>query len=617
MKRELAWAALALGLLPVLLLGAGCTTAQTGPYVSATQLAFGALTSVLPLEIGKDGDTDLEWSVQTSQAWISLARSAASTTSVRQVGQTLSGTGPVRVLVSVDRTGLPAGDLAGTLAVTTSDGNATVAVSASVGAANAPALSVSPLTLDLGATSTSGAFSVNNAGGGTLNWTAAAAAGAPWITSVSPASGTNGANVIITIDRTGLAPGTYNGSVTVASSVGNQTVAVQMSVPTPVLSVTPSTLDFGAATTALQISIRNAGGSILNWSVAANQGWVTFGAGRTATATGTGDSLVTVNVDRTGLPEGANAANVVVTAGAQTATVAVTATVPGSVGPVASMTPSLIDLGSTGDTATLSIENLGGGLLDWSLASDQAWLLIEGPAAGPSNSATVNVRVDRDAISGAVEGTLSLTSNGGNLTTTVRAVATPVPSVTPDVLDFGKDTTSLPVTLSNAGQGLMAWTTQSSQSWLTVTPATATTPAGGTRALTIRVNRAGQTEGTHTGAVTITAENGGSITLDVTMQVNVTPTIVSLTSDLAEVAPGGAVIAQVAATDADDATLTYSWDAPDGGTITGGGESVQWTAPTTPGDYRIEVTVSDGRVSVTATLTITVYPTGTIVVPIS
>jgi hypothetical protein len=48
------------------------------------------------------------------------------------------------------------------------------------------------------------------------------------------------------------------------------------------------------------------------------------------------------------------------------------------------------------------------------------------------------------------------------------------------------------------------------------------------------------------------------------------------------------------ANDADGDTITYQWSA-DGGTITGEGSTITWTAPATSDNYTIEVTVSDGQ----------------------
>jgi chitinase len=48
------------------------------------------------------------------------------------------------------------------------------------------------------------------------------------------------------------------------------------------------------------------------------------------------------------------------------------------------------------------------------------------------------------------------------------------------------------------------------------------------------------------------------------------------------------------ASDADGDTLTYQWSAS-GGTITGEGSSITWTAPAASDNYTIKLTVSDGK----------------------
>ena len=74
---------------------------------------------------------------------------------------------------------------------------------------------------------------------------------------------------------------------------------------------------------------------------------------------------------------------------------------------------------------------------------------------------------------------------------------------------------------------------------------------------------------------------------------------------------GASITLTCNATDADGDTLSYSWTAS-GGTISGSGSSVTWTAPNTAGTYTITVKVSDGKGGeATASKTITVSASGT------
>ena len=76
---------------------------------------------------------------------------------------------------------------------------------------------------------------------------------------------------------------------------------------------------------------------------------------------------------------------------------------------------------------------------------------------------------------------------------------------------------------------------------------------------------------------------------------NQLPSISSLTADYeGEVNPTDSFQIECDASDPDEDELVYSWTVS-GGTISGGGSTVTWTAPEDLGTYTITVQVSDGR----------------------
>src|SRR4030042_5534445 len=89
-----------------------------------------------------------------------------------------------------------------------------------------PIMSVTPMELDFGETETLMSLDIHNTGGGTLEWTAAENPDAPWITSVSPASGTGNAAVEVTVDRALLEGSSATGTISVSSNGGDQDVTV-------------------------------------------------------------------------------------------------------------------------------------------------------------------------------------------------------------------------------------------------------------------------------------------------------------------------------------------------------------------------------------------------------
>jgi hypothetical protein len=75
-----------------------------------------------------------------------------------------------------------------------------------------------------------------------------------------------------------------------------------------------------------------------------------------------------------------------------------------------------------------------------------------------------------------------------------------------------------------------------------------------------------------------------------------------------EVSPSTEIPIRCVATDPDKDTLTYAWTAS-GGTITGEGSDVTWTAPEETGDYEITTTVTDANGGeVSDSISVTVKP---------
>jgi hypothetical protein len=75
--------------------------------------------------------------------------------------------------------------------------------------------------------------------------------------------------------------------------------------------------------------------------------------------------------------------------------------------------------------------------------------------------------------------------------------------------------------------------------------------------------------------------------------VNNPPIISSLTTDQQIAQPLGKVILDCRASDPESDNLSYRWTAS-GGFIEGSAEKVSWTAPNSPGSYKVTVVVSDG-----------------------
>ena len=175
------------------------------------------------------------------------------------------------------------------------------------------AFSVTPSALSFsvpaGQTLPSQDVTVSNDGTGQLSWTASA--DQTWIV-LGSSSGLVDAGATATlsvgIDTAGLAPGDYTGTVTVSSAGGtSHAVSVTLTVtPPPILSVTPSQLNFTAeeggsspASQGLVVSLTNAGPNSF-WSASSDAAWLSFNP----VQAGAGSTDVFVNVDISGLAAG-------------------------------------------------------------------------------------------------------------------------------------------------------------------------------------------------------------------------------------------------------------------------------------------------------------------------
>jgi hypothetical protein len=220
--------------------------------------------------------------------------------------------------------------------------------------------------------------------------------------------------VSVTVDRTGLGPGDYTGTVTVLSNNGTEVVDISMTIPeNPVLAVSSDSLDFGTEQSVLSFEITNAGAGTLTWNVAGDQTWITVDP--TSGSTTTDTDQVSVTVDRTGLGPGDYAGIVTVLSNGGTEVVDISMTIPEN--PVLAVSPDSLDFGTEQTVLSFEITNAGTGTLTWNVAGDQTWITVD-PTSGSTTTDTdqVSVTVDRTGLGpGDYAGSVTVSSNGGSV----------------------------------------------------------------------------------------------------------------------------------------------------------------------------------------------------------
>ncbi|NQT63603.1 MAG: carboxypeptidase regulatory-like domain-containing protein [Candidatus Marinimicrobia bacterium] len=365
--------------------------------VSITTLDFGSTSSSLPFTIINSGEGTLEWSVVENSDWISVNPANGNIADEQS-----------SVIVSVDRSGLSAGDYTETIAITSNGGSSSIQVTTNV---EGPVLILSNNSLSFGTSTDNLTFTVSNGGIGELTYNAVYSAG--WLT-VTPTSGSASTEtdvLTVTVNRSGLAYGNYFETITMTSNSNSETVDVMMTIPdpsSPQLSAYPASVDFGSNSLEEKCYITNTGSGMLSWNISNDKSWISCLPVSGTTESETDEVVITV--DRLGLSPGDYTGTVTITSDGGNQNINLSMVIPDE--PSLSIAPSYLDFGTSESIMPFNVANAGTGDLDWSVSDNQEWITTS-PSSG-SGYGTVNVSITRDGLStGDYSGTVTVSSNGG------------------------------------------------------------------------------------------------------------------------------------------------------------------------------------------------------------
>lgn len=434
----------------------GFVTPSWALQVSPSALTFSATSggtdpALQTVVLSNNRTRERTWMATSNASWITVTPSSGTITTENDT-----------VSVRTTSAGLAAGLYSASVTITETRQSGSIRrtilpVTLSVtGVAATPAIQLSLSSLAFSGTAggvnpAPKTFSISNAGGGTLAWTASNTAA--WLI-LSPASGTNSGTVTASIAANSLAAGTYSTTVTVsAPGATTKTIPVTLTLTaatlSPVIGLNTTSLGFagtvgGANPSAQTIGISNAGGSTLAWTAGDNVIWLTL-----SPLSGTNAGTITATVNLAGLLAGSYAATVTVTAtGATPKTIPITLTVTGSTssGTIGFSPANLAFSGTIGGTnpaaKTFNLTNTGGGTLSWTVSDNATWVQLT-PASGTTTTET-------DPISASV--TLSgLAAGTYNAIITVTAAgSTNSPQQIP---------VSLTLSVTAAGTASLTWNT--------------------------------------------------------------------------------------------------------------------------------------------------------------
>ncbi len=341
----------------------------------------------------------------------------------------------------------------------------------------------------------------------------------------------------------------------------------------PVLTVAPTTLNFGAVQkgtkTALSVAIGNSGGKPLAWTAdTGGTKWLTLQATSGDVLPGGGPQSLTVFCNTTTLGIGTYSATLHVLTGVGNSSINVLLQVVAQKQARLSVSTGSVDFqtmdASQQATQAISISNTGTLQLDWQITSNEDWVTFDrtsGSIQPSGTSQAVNVQVDTTGLQpGSYSAALTVGSNGGTTQITVFLVVaapstptatptatptpTPTPTVTPTItptptptptvaatgricdlsatLDFGTaqrgQTVTQPLALGNCGSAAFTWTAKSGNAWITIDNTGGTLdPNNATATINVTVDTTSLTgAGSHTGTV-IFYSSVGNQTVNITV----------------------------------------------------------------------------------------------------
>ena len=192
---------------------------QAGPVIEVipTTLAFGEDKETLGLNIKNTGQATLNWSIVKNSNWFELDQTSGSTVAGQQSS----------IVVTVKRAGLEPKNYISTFTITSNGGSKDVTVTMTV--TDIP-LQVRPEQLDFGSISTAQTLTLINNSGTSVSYTLRPSNS--WIIP-EKTSGlvTYSENINVRVDRSGLSPNDYPGTLRIEVAGRSRDIPVKMTVP--------------------------------------------------------------------------------------------------------------------------------------------------------------------------------------------------------------------------------------------------------------------------------------------------------------------------------------------------------------------------------------------------
>jgi len=257
-------------------------------------------------QVRNSGNATLDYTVGTNRGWLSVSPQSGSSDGEWDT-----------ITVTADATSLTDGEYTGTISVSStgaSNSPQEISVTFSVGSEE-PTIVLNKEALYFShfkgnSNPSSQYFQIKNYGLGTLNYSLSCEDG--WVTILPPSGSSSGEwdSISVTVDAESLSLGRHSTSVSITSPDADNspqtltvTVAVNDESNPPVIELTESALNFGAAsdvaTSNQYFWIKNSGLGTMNWTLEADSDWLNC-----SPLAGADEGKIVVSVDTSGLAVG-------------------------------------------------------------------------------------------------------------------------------------------------------------------------------------------------------------------------------------------------------------------------------------------------------------------------
>ena len=520
--------------------GGGGTTGQVAPSSLSFAYQAGAATGASSQSLLVNGAIGTTYSASvsltsgTSSNWLSVSPSS---------GTFSTGT-PTALTVSIINQTLPVGTYTASITITNSSGVTTVPVTLSVTSGQVLVSNPGSFTFQVPAGSsgpTSQTLILNTSTGSTptgLSYTITPSVS--WLSVTPAAAQTTPAYLSVVVNTAGLPSGFNVGTLSISAlgAANNPLVIPVVVAIVGGVTITPNTLSFSAfpggsspPAQLLTLTASNATTFVASAYTSSGGNWLSV-----SPQTSTTPASLAVTASTTNLAIGTYTGTVAITSAGTTQNIPVTLTVSTTgQGGSLTVTPTTLTFniptgGGNPGIQGIQVTSASYGVSFTAAATTTtggSWLSVSPTIAAVPVNLGISVN-PAGLAAGTYQGTITLTPTGGSPQTVAVTMVVQAPAtltVSPSTMSFAYRTGDSPpasqsISVSSSGTALGFTASASSSGWLTVNPASGTTPG----TVTVSINPSGLTPSTTplTGTITIAGSGGNTTSQTVNVSLTVT-----------------------------------------------------------------------------------------------